>query len=180
MIDLEGLGIEEMQRRRNEDAGKVIARWQQHFDLNPNHQNCNHCARCAPERGIARAAEGGRGHDRQCQHQGAFMRQRQREQHQKYTSRSDDTAPRVVRDGERRPEKRVRHPHLGREAEYERAEQGGRETGVSENSAAFRTVGREGREQPDQRRNVKQEIRRPRCRPRDSGQRRQTVLPARE
>src|SRR5262245_33164484 len=54
----------------------------------------------------------------------------------------------------RRPEQRMRHPHFGRKAEYQRAEQGGRGACKNEDGVIAGPVGDESPAEPEQRRDI--------------------------
>src|SRR5215218_6776236 len=78
------------------------------------------------------------------------------QQHDKDERRSGDGPFRMETYSKRRPEYRMREPHLGRKAKDQRAEQSCGATGVDENQTATRAVSREGADQSRQRRGIEQ------------------------
>ncbi len=153
----EPVGVEEVQRRRGEDPGVIIVGPECRPHGRPDCQHRQEGAGRAPQGGVAHSAQRQRRQDGELEHDRAFMGEGERQQQTEDQHGPAEALARVVTDRERRPEQRMRHPHLGREAEDQRRRTGSRRTGVSEDDAARRAVGRPGGGESDERRHEEQE-----------------------
>ena len=146
-----------MQGGPQQHAGIIFVGRNQDLGGGRHRQDHNQDGRRAQKSGVAQAARCQGSDDGECQHQRAFMRECECEHHGENECCPDDGSFRIMADGERRPERCVRQPHLGRKAKDQRAEQGCRTTSVDRDDAARRTVGRESADQSRDWREIEQQ-----------------------
>ncbi len=145
----EDADVEDVQRGTAKRTGNVRIGGKCQLDRDPGRHDGEKGHRRPRDRGIMRPPQQQREQDDERENDRAAMGEDECEHEHENQRRAPDAATGAVTHGQRRPEQSVRHPHLGREAEYQWTKTGSRETCVAKNDAAFGTVGRKGGAEPE-------------------------------